>query len=315
MVNVLALRFNAVRVAMGHSDFCLSPLRARAAYAGGMLAIEQKPEEIIAELAVPESEPRRAARALYWKGWRISSIARHLGIKRSTINSWKARDEWDKAQAIEHVEAAAELRLVKLIEKEVKSGSDYKEIDLLMRAIVQAARVHRYEQPGGNEVDLNPKLANRNAGPKKKPTRNDFSEEQKIQLIDAFQDSLFDYQKVWFRNGDQRTRAILKSRQIGATWYFAREALADAMATGRNQIFLSASKSQAHVFKQYIVQFAREAAGIELTGDPIVLPNGAQGPRVPPDGAGRQPGAVWRAAVPERPAIGLAQRGGHLVPP
>ena len=279
MVNVLALRFNAVRVAMGHSDFCLSPLRARAAYAGGMLTIEktseQTADEKIAELAVPESEPRRAARALYWKGWRISSIARHLGIKRSTINSWKARDEWDKAQAIEHVEAAAELRLVKLIEKEVKSGSDYKEIDLLMRAIVQAARVRRYEQPGGNEVDLNPNLANRNAGPKKKPTRNDFSEEQKIQLLDAFQDSLFDYQKVWYRNGDQRTRAILKSRQIGATWYFAREALADAMDTGRNQIFLSASKSQAHVFKQYIVQFAREAAGIELTGDPIVLPNGA----------------------------------------
>src|SRR5450830_1356052 len=279
MVNVLALRFNVVRVAMGHSDFCLSPLRARAAYAGGMLTIEktseQTADEKIAELAVPESEPRRAARALYWKGWRISSIARHLGIKRSTINSWKLRDEWDKAQAIEHVEAAAELRLVKLIEKEVKSGSDYKEIDLLMRAIVQAARVRRYEQPGGNEVDLNPKLANRNAGPKKKPMRNDFSEEQKIQLLDAFQDSLFDYQKVWYRNGDQRTRAILKSRQIGATWYFAREALADAMETGRNQIFLSASKSQAHVFKQYIVQFAREAAGIELTGDPIVLPNGA----------------------------------------
>src|SRR5450830_1290997 len=279
MVNVLALRFNVVRVGMGHSDVCLSPLRARAAYAGGMLTIEktseQTADEKIAELAVPESEPRRAARALYWKGWRISSIARHLGIKRSTINSWKERDEWDKAQAIEHVEASAELRLIKLIEKEIKSGSDYKEIDLLARTIVQMARVRRYEQPGGNEVDLNPKLANRNAGPKKKPMRNDFSEEQKIQLLDAFQDSLFDYQKVWYRNGDQRTRAILKSRQIGATWYFAREALADAMQTGRNQIFLSASKSQAHVFKQYIVQFAREAAGIDLTGDPIVLPNGA----------------------------------------
>ncbi len=279
MVNVLALAFNAARVAMGHTDSRAHPLRARTAYAGGMLTIEKNSEptadEKIAELAVPESEPRRAARALYWKGWRISSIARHLGIKRSTINSWKERDEWDKAQAIEHVEASAELRLVKLIEKEVKSGSDYKEIDLLARTIVQMARVRRYEQPGGNEVDLNPKLANRNAGPKKKPARNEFSEEQKIQLLDAFQDSLFDYQKVWYRNGDQRTRAILKSRQIGATWYFAREALADAMQTGRNQIFLSASKSQAHVFKQYIVQFAREAAGIELTGDPIVLPNGA----------------------------------------
>ena len=274
MVGLLPHPFNALRVAIGRSDPRMLPLHARAAYAGGMLETDEKLAKI-SELAVPESEPRRVARGLYWKGWRISSIALHLGIKRSTINSWKERDEWDKAPAIEHVEASAELRLVKLIEKEVKSGSDYKEIDLLARTIVQMARVRRYEQPGGNEVDLNPKLANRNAGPKKKPVRNDFSDEQRIQLLDAFQDSLFDYQKVWYRNGDQRTRAILKSRQIGATWYFAREALADAMQTGRNQIFLSASKSQAHVFKQYIVQFAREAAGIELSGDPIVLPNGA----------------------------------------
>ncbi|MCC3263181.1 terminase family protein, partial [Paenibacillus polymyxa] len=64
-------------------------------------------------------------------------------------------------------------------------------------------------------------------------------------------------------------------RQVGATWYFAREALIDAVETGRNQIFLSASKAQAHVFKQYIIQFAREAADVELKGDPIVLPNGA----------------------------------------
>jgi len=44
---------------------------------------------------------------------------------------------------------------------------------------------------------------------------------------------------------------ILNSRQIGATWYFAREALLDAIAAGRNQIFVSASKARAHVLKQY----------------------------------------------------------------
>ncbi len=90
-----------------------------------------------------------------------------------------------------------------------------------------------------------------------------------------FHESLFDYQKVWFRNSELRTRFILKSRQIGATWYFAREALADALATGRNQIFLSASKAQAHIFKGYIIAFAQEACGVELSGDPIVLSNGA----------------------------------------
>jgi uncharacterized protein YjcR len=51
---------------------------------------------------------------------------------------------------------------------------------------------------------------------------------------------------------------LLKSRQIGATYYFAREALLDALKTGRNQIFLSASKAQAHQFKNYMQAFVSE---------------------------------------------------------
>ena len=66
-----------------------------------------------------------------------------------------------------------------------------------------------------------------------------------------------------------RIRNLLKSRQIGATFYFAREALIDAPLTRRNQIFLSASKAQAHVFKQYIIDFAKEVE-VELKGDPMV---------------------------------------------
>ncbi|MBF6734852.1 terminase, partial [Acinetobacter baumannii] len=100
--------------------------------------------------------------------------------------------------------------------------------------------------------------------------------EQVEQLISAFEDSLFDYQRDWYKAGNQRTRVILKSRQIGATWYFAREALVDAVKTGRNQIFLSASKAQAHIFKEYIKGFAYEACGVELVGDPIVLPDNNQ---------------------------------------
>jgi uncharacterized protein YjcR len=232
------------------------------------------PETLSVELD-QATEPRRIARGLYWQGWRVSSIARHLKLRRTTVNSWKHRDRWEGASKLEKIETALEARIVQLIAKEVKTGADFKEIDLLVRQVVQTARVRRYEQPGGNETDLNPKLLNRNAGPKKKPSRNEFSEEHQTKLVEAFNDSLFGYQRVWYRNGDQRTRAILKSRQIGATWYFAREALLDAVQTGRNQIFLSASKSQAHVFKQYIIQFAKEACGVELSGDPIVLPNGA----------------------------------------
>ncbi|EFH2934792.1 phage portal protein [Escherichia coli] len=86
---------------------------------------------------------------------------------------------------------------------------------------------------------------------------------------------MFNYQRHWWEAGKtNRIRNLLKSRQIGATFYFAREALIDALLTGRNQIFLSASKAQAHVFKQYIIDFAKEVE-VELKGDPIVLPNGA----------------------------------------
>jgi uncharacterized protein YjcR len=221
-----------------------------------------------------DADKRREARHLYWQGWRISSIAEYIDEPRSTVQGWKDAEEWDKAQPVQRVEAALETRLVQLVMKDAKTGGDFKEIDLLGRQIERLARVHKYSETG-KEADLNPAIERRNDRPKKKPERNHFSEEQHEQLLEAFHDSLFDYQKVWFRNSEARTRFILKSRQIGATWYFAREALADAIATGRNQIFLSASKAQAHIFKQYIIAFAKEACGIELSGDPIVLSNGA----------------------------------------
>lgn len=226
-------------------------------------------------LTAPSIDERRIARSLYWQGWRVSDIAEHLGLPRTTVESWKQRDGWDDAPAIERVESSLEARLIQLVGKEPKTGSDYKEIDLLGRQIERLARVRRYQQPGGHEGDLNPNIERRNAAPKRKPVRNAIDEEQQERLIERFEDSLFAYQRVWRRNAlTERIRNILKSRQIGATWYFAREALVDALETGRNQIFLSASKAQAHVFRQYIVQFAAEE-GVELTGDPIVLPNAA----------------------------------------
>jgi len=220
-----------------------------------------------------DAQKRNSARFLYWQGWRITSIAEYLGIPRTTIHGWKDGEEWDKASPLDRVEGALEARMVKLVLKDSKTGGDYKEIDLLGRQLERTARVRKYGETG-KEGDLNPAIAARNAEPKRRPTRNAFTEAQVEKLESVFRDSLFGYQNVWWRNGHQRTRMILKSRQIGATWYFAREALLDAILTGRNQIFLSASKAQAHVFKQYIIQFALEA-GVELSGDPIVLANGA----------------------------------------
>lgn len=221
------------------------------------------------------TDHRRHAKHLYWQGYRVCEIAELIGEKEKTLHSWKARDEWDRATPLERIQAATEARLVQLLLKDPKTGTDFKEIDLLHRQLERQARIERYKA-GGTETDLNPELAKRNDGPKKKPKRNEIDEEQVEKLLEAFLDGCFDYQKDWYRAGNQRTRAILKSRQIGATFYFAREALIDALTTGRNQIFLSASKAQAHIFKAYIQAFARDTIGVELAGDPIILANGAE---------------------------------------
>jgi uncharacterized protein YjcR len=221
------------------------------------------------------SDPRRQAALLYWQGFSVRQIGEMLSQKTPTVQSWKTRDQWEAIAPISRVETSMEARLIQLVMKDVKEGKDYKEIDLLGRQIERLARVNRYNHTG-SEADLNPNVANRNKGERKAPDKNVFSEEAIEKLGDIFIETSFEYQRGWHQAGLQhRIRNILKSRQIGATFYFAREALIDALTTGRNQIFLSASKAQAHVFKNYIIDFARQV-DVDLKGDPIVLPNGAR---------------------------------------
>ena len=226
---------------------------------------------------ITADSPRVTARHLYWQGWRVARISELLDLPATTVHSWKDRGGWADATPTERVEGALEARLVQLIVKDPKEGKDFKEIDLLGRQIERLARVHRYHETG-RESDLNPNINARNEAPRKhKQRRNYLDEEQVVALRKAFDDSLFGYQKTWSLAGTiHRIRNILKSRQIGATWYFAREAIVDAFENGRNKIFLSASKAQAHIFKSYIVQFVKDTTGVELKGDPLVLDNGAE---------------------------------------
>ncbi len=225
-------------------------------------------------MAITETfDNRKKAMHLYFSGYRIARIAESLGEKASTIHSWKRRDNWDEINPTERAELTVEARYCNLILKESKEGKDFKEIDLLGRQLERMARIRKY-QNGGNETDLNPKIANRNKGERRQPEKNFFSEEQIEKLEDEFRNTLFEYQKVWYRAGHHRIRNILKSRQIGATFYFAREAFIDALTTGRNQVFLSASKAQAYMFREYIIKMALEV-DVELRGDPLMLSNGA----------------------------------------
>ncbi|MBK1725705.1 terminase large subunit domain-containing protein [Halorhodospira neutriphila] len=227
------------------------------------------------EAEADDTQERHRAKLMYWRGYPVAEIARQLDRPHSTVQSWKRRDDWDGTPVIQRVESSVEARLAQLIAREDKGESELREIDTLLKSMERAARIRRYES-GGNEADLNPKVKNRNRAPKRKPRKNEITDDQAEQLRAAFEESLFDYQRRWLEaKGEHRIRNILKSRQIGATWYFAREAITDAAEGGGNQIFLSASKAQAHVFRGYIVQMVWDVLGVELKGDPITLSNGA----------------------------------------
>jgi len=239
-------------------------------------------------------DPERHARSLYWRGWGITQITEEFALHgivddkgkpfgRPTIASWKQRQRWDDAPSIKKIEDGLEIRLLTLIAKEKKTSADLVEMDALNRSIESLAKVRRYEAPGGHAGDLNDRVANRNSGERKKPKKNHFTEEQAEELKRIFLAGCFDYQLRWWKEKDQRTRMILKSRQIGATYYFAFEALMDAIETGRNQIFLSASKAQAHQFRSYIVSFAK-LVGVALAGDPMVITSDL----LPPEDAGAE---------------------------
>ena len=210
---------------------------------------------------------RQRAKQLYWQGYPPAEIARLMGISQNTIYSWKKRDEWDETPAIQRVTQSIDARLCQLTAKPTKSGGDLKEMDALTRQMKKLSEGQQAEP-----------FKKTRTGKKK----NHFTEAQIAALREKIQDSLAWHQQGWFAQRGQRNRMILKSRQIGATWYFAREALLQALRDDvkhgyqRNQIFLSASRRQAHQFRGFIQKVA-EDVDVELKGgDKILLSNGAE---------------------------------------
>lgn len=242
------------------------------------------------EMAVNSNiDPRLMARELFWQGWRISDIARHLGLNPAAVYSWKSRENWEGGSPLSRVAASAEMRLHVLIGQPKKSDADYKEMRQLF-ALVSGGRKEAARQPDLNEatavssdgmpwdvptIDKPPReRKERERAPKaEKPVPNSFTAEQVLRLQEIFREQMFDYQRIWL-NQKVRFRNLLKSRQIGATFFFAREAFIDALTTGKNKVFLSASKAQAFQFKQYMVDMA-QMVGAELKGADIRLGNGA----------------------------------------
>lgn len=223
-----------------------------------------------------------SARHLYLKKWSPAEIARELKLNSARpVYYWAEKYNWRNLINENGIEELIALRILALMEREGKTEAEIKELDMLIERDVQykAQRAKQHTKPApqasGNSDAALDKSEEKPRKERKKQVKNDISHITP-EMFQPFLDSLFDYQHVLRNNKHQDVRNLLKSRQIGATYYFAFEALEDAILTGDNQIFLSASKRQSEIFKTYIVKMARKYFDVELKGSPIILSNGAE---------------------------------------
>lgn len=216
----------------------------------------------------------QAAKIMYIRRTPVREIKETLNINSErVIYQWAEKGGWDNMLQHETVEEAACRRLIILVEKENKTDDDYKEIQQLSNLLdklsgidVRKAKALQM-QCKASANDGNEKEPGKRTGKKRK---NDISEITAERLAEIRNELFFGYQKNWYENLAQRCRFILKSRQIGATFYFAWEAFEQAVITGENQIFLSASRNQSNIFKAYIIKFASEYFGVELKGTELI---------------------------------------------
>ena len=235
-------------------------------------------------------EVKEAAKRLYLRRASVKEIQAQLKLPNvRIIYYWIRQGGWDDMLTDEEPVTAVSRRITLILEKQdTLTKAELDELDRLtavrdklikqsnrpaaMPATDQSPAEHQERRPGNRG-----ERRERGEGGKKreKAPKNDISKLTEVDFLEQFTSKMFNYQMELFAAKKNpltaRIRNILKSRQIGLTYYFAAEAFMDAVLTGDNQIFLSASRAQSEVFRSYILEFASKWFDIELTGNPIKL--------------------------------------------
>ena len=203
-------------------------------------------------------------------------MADALSIEPRTLYNWAKQLNWTQPARPAGVATAIEVRIGYLLEKPEKSLLELLELERLLdhhrTLTLDAARRNMPEKSGRAEarrpaaIDEESRTDAERPKRGRKPGSNDLSWVEDDAVVEKLKEGLFGYQLKLWELRRERTRNILKSRQIGLTFYFAREAFADALLTGRNKIFISASRAQAEIFKDYIKEFARDWFELGLKG-------------------------------------------------
>lgn len=247
------------------------------------------------------SSKKDIAQQLYLDGLTLTEIAANISTSIASLKRWRDQFAWDQLclPQLSPIEVMG-MRICRLTDKPKKTPNERQELKALCDTLIilkvgeaQAGKTLAYTAKMNAEAEklkaeahtlMNKGWIEKVGKPTKKwesqykkKVKNDISEITP-EMLDALKDRLFfGYQLKWYENKHQRHRFILKSRQIGATYYFSFEAFDDAVRTGDNQLFLSASRAQAEVFKSYIIAFALTEFDIELKGAEFIkLSNGAE---------------------------------------
>ncbi|WP_221800536.1 terminase large subunit domain-containing protein [Oceanobacter mangrovi] len=261
-------------------------------------------------MAKPYSDDMKAhCRGLYCRGWRIPEISKETKIPRRTLYDWEEKYNWSDLVQTDDIEEAYKRRILALLnrsddmtptqlnELESLQGSLFKYQKQQGRIaaqvpdgqagpILEAAHqvqvrlpleaLEKQPPPSTDDTERNPRKGRR--------LKNDFRGIGRDEVLGHFREGMFGYQLDEFdkvladKNNKLRRRFYLKSRQIGWTFYCAREAFALALIEGRNKAFLSASKSQSRLFKRYILAFAMQWFGVEIKGGDEVTIQTDHGP-------------------------------------
>lgn len=223
------------------------------------------------------------AKSLYLRRYTPKEIASDLNLPNARIiYYWAEKFKWADLLSYESTEEAIERRYQLLTGRDGKTDLELREMDTLISHITKLraqSNKHKEKLAEASASQGTSSASDDEDGKrskKRKYRKNDISALTKDDFDAWADENLFGYQKHMRGNIDQAVRNILKSRQIGFTWYCAFEAFENAVLTGDPQIFLSASKPQAEVFRSYIVNIAEKYFGITLTGNPIRLSNGAE---------------------------------------
>lgn len=223
------------------------------------------------------NEVKDTAKRLYLRRCKPREIQAELKLANVRIvYYWIAKGCWDELLTDEEPLTAVSRRITLILERPgTLAKADLDELDrltTLRERLLKQCRKPAAVEPTQEKTER-PKR-------KAKTVKNDISALTEVDFVAKFTSKLFGYQKELFAAKQnpltRRIRNILKCRQSGLTYYFAGEAFMDAVLTGDNQMFLSASRAQSELFRGYIVGFARDWFGIELTGNPITLSNGAE---------------------------------------